>query len=160
MLPTENRWTKKRKAEEEAAIVPPANVVMQFQSDDGVKAGAYHALFCVCLVFRFVKAACSIDIVPAGPQLSVQHDVTVKQLNLLLNQLLSNDEALPYSFFIEDQELASNVGEHLQKNKVRPCWHTHTAQLHTVNLPRHSSHHTKPIHAGHIDKPLTTHLTT
>ena len=49
MLPTENRWTKKRKAEEEAAIVPPANVVMQFQSDDGVKAGAYHALSCVCV---------------------------------------------------------------------------------------------------------------
>lgn len=40
MQPPENRWTKKRKAEEEAAIVPPANVVMQFQSDDGVKAGA------------------------------------------------------------------------------------------------------------------------
>lgn len=43
MQPVENRWTKKRKAEEEAAIVPPANVVMQFQSDDGVKAGASHA---------------------------------------------------------------------------------------------------------------------
>ena len=40
MQPAENRWTKKRKAEEEAAIVPPANVVMQLQSDDGVKAGA------------------------------------------------------------------------------------------------------------------------
>ncbi|KAL3140994.1 hypothetical protein ABBQ32_005511 [Trebouxia sp. C0010 RCD-2024] len=91
MQPVENRWTKKRKAEEEAAIVPPANVVMQFQSDDGVK---------------------------AGPQLSVQQDVTIKQLNLLLNQLLSNNEALPYSFFIEEQELASNLGEHLQKNKV------------------------------------------
>ena len=39
MQPVENRWTKKRKAEEAAAIVPPANVVMQFQSDDGVKAG-------------------------------------------------------------------------------------------------------------------------
>ena len=40
MQPIENRWTKKRKAEEEAAAaVPPANVVMQFQSDDGVKAG-------------------------------------------------------------------------------------------------------------------------
>lgn len=53
-----------------------------------------------------------------GPQLSVQQDVTVKQLNALLNQLLTNDETLPYSFFIEDQELTSSVGEHLQKNKV------------------------------------------
>ena len=34
---------------------------------------------------------------------------------------------------------------------------THILQLHTVNLPRHGSHHTKSIHAGHIDKLLTTH---
>ena len=39
MPPLENRWTKKRKAEEEAAIVPAANVVVQFQSDAGEKAG-------------------------------------------------------------------------------------------------------------------------
>lgn len=71
-------------------------------------------------MFLSTRAALSIHLAAAGPQLSVQHDVTVKQLNLLLNQLLSNDEALPYSFFIEDQELASNVGEHLQKNKVWP----------------------------------------
>ena len=37
----ENRWTKKRKAEEEAAIVPAANVVVQFQSDAGETAGEY-----------------------------------------------------------------------------------------------------------------------
>ena len=54
----------------------------------------------------------------AGPQLSVPQDATVKQLNLLLNQLLANDEKLPYSFFVEEQELASSLGEHLQKNKV------------------------------------------
>ncbi len=39
MPPVENRWTKKRKAEEEAAVVPAANVVVQFQSDAGEKAG-------------------------------------------------------------------------------------------------------------------------
>lgn len=121
MQPVENRWTKKRKAEEEAAIVPPANVVMQFQSDDGVKAGTNHAQPRLQYVFPSHKSCVQLHLALAGPQLSVQHDVTVKQLNLLLNQLLSNDEALPYSFFIEDQELASNVGEHLQKNKVRPC---------------------------------------
>ncbi|DBB18330.1 TPA: hypothetical protein ACH3X3_003279 [Trebouxia sp. C0006] len=91
MRPVENRWTKKRKAEEEAAVVPAANVVVQFQSDTGEK---------------------------AGPQLSVPQDATVKQLNLLLNQLLDNEEKLPYSFFVEEQELASSLGEHLQKNKV------------------------------------------
>lgn len=121
MQPVENRWTKKRKAEEEAAIVPPTNVVMQFQSDDGVKAGTTHAQSRLHPVLLYFKSCISIHLALAGPQLSVQHDVTVKQLNLLLNQLLSNDEALPYSFFIEDQELASNVGEHLQKNKVWLC---------------------------------------
>jgi len=54
----------------------------------------------------------------SGPQLSVPQDATVKQLNLLLNQLLDNEEKLPYSFFVEEQELASSLGEHLQKNKV------------------------------------------
>ena len=39
--PLENRWTKKRKAEEEAAIIPAANVVVQFQSDEGAKTGRY-----------------------------------------------------------------------------------------------------------------------
>ena len=42
MRPVENRWTKKRKAEEEAAVVPAANVVVQFQSDTGEKAGEIH----------------------------------------------------------------------------------------------------------------------
>ena len=53
-----------------------------------------------------------------GPQLSVPQDATVKQLTVLLNQLLDNEEKLPYSFFIDEQELASSLGEHLQKNKV------------------------------------------
>lgn len=36
----QNRWTKKRKAEEEdAAYIPAANVIVQFQSDDGVTVG-------------------------------------------------------------------------------------------------------------------------
>lgn len=35
----QNRWAKKRKAEEEAAAIPTANVIVQFQSDDGITAG-------------------------------------------------------------------------------------------------------------------------
>lgn len=54
----------------------------------------------------------------AGPQLDVPQDVTVQQLNTLLNGLLQNEEKLPYSFFVEEQELASTLGEHLHKNKV------------------------------------------
>lgn len=54
----------------------------------------------------------------AGPQLDVPQDVTVQQLNTLLNGLLQNEEKLPYSFFVEEQELATSLGEHLHKNKV------------------------------------------
>ena len=52
----------------------------------------------------------------------------MKQLNLLLNNLLTNEETLPYSFFIEEQELTSSVGEHLQKNKVSHVLLRHLTQ--------------------------------
>lgn len=55
---------------------------------------------------------------PAGPQLDVPQDVTPSQLETLLNGLLTNEEKLPYSFFIEDQELAAELGAHLLKQKV------------------------------------------
>ena len=51
----ENRWTKKRKAEEEAAAFPTANVIVQFQSDDGVAAGTS----CPHLSCSFVTARMS-----------------------------------------------------------------------------------------------------
>lgn len=116
----ENRWTKKRKAEEEAAIVPAANVVVQFQSDAGETAGEYLVPVCPKHAWTGVTSLhlSSLLFGPVGPQLSVPQDATVKQLNLLLNQLLDNEEKLPYSFFVEEQELASSLGEHLQKNKV------------------------------------------
>ena len=53
------------------------------------------------------------------------HDVTPAQLETLLNGLLQQQqgggqdaERLPYSFFIEDQELAAELGAHLLKQKV------------------------------------------
>ncbi len=58
-------------------------------------------------------------ITPAGPQLDVPHDVTPAQLEALLNGLLQNEDKLPYSFFIEDTELAAELGQHLMKHKVR-----------------------------------------
>ena len=55
----------------------------------------------------------------AGPQLDVPHDVTPVQLETLLNGLLQSEEHLPYSFFIQDQQLAAELGGHLLKHKVR-----------------------------------------
>lgn len=40
---------------------------------------------------------------PAGPQLDIPHTVTPQQLETLLNGLLSNEDKLPYSFYIEEQ---------------------------------------------------------
>lgn len=55
-----------------------------------------------------------------GPQLDVPHNVTPKQLETLLNGLLQHaeDERHPYSFFVDEQELASELGEHLERNKA------------------------------------------
>ena len=55
----------------------------------------------------------------AGPQLDLPHDVTPAQLETLLNGLLQNSDPLPYSFFLEDQEVAGELGAHLLRNQVR-----------------------------------------
>ncbi len=54
----------------------------------------------------------------AGPQLDLPQSVTVAQLETLLNGLLSNEEKLPYSFFVDDVELSDELGQHLLKHKV------------------------------------------
>jgi hypothetical protein len=54
----------------------------------------------------------------AGSQLDVPASVTPMQLEALLNGLLSNDEKLPYSFHIEEQELGGELGLHLQKHSI------------------------------------------
>jgi redox-regulated HSP33 family molecular chaperone len=38
-----------------------------------------------------------------GPQLEVPLDLTPKQLNAVLNELLGNERTEPYSFFVNDQ---------------------------------------------------------
>lgn len=55
----------------------------------------------------------------AGPQLDLPQNVTVQQLETLLNGLLSNEEKLPYSFFVDNVELADELGQHLLKHKAR-----------------------------------------
>ena len=56
--------------------------------------------------------------VHAGPQLDLPHDVTPAQLETLLNGLLASEERLPYSFFVNDAELAEELGAHLLKHNV------------------------------------------
>ncbi|RGB25566.1 putative Notchless [Rhizophagus diaphanus] len=44
-----------------------------------------------------------------GAPLSLPANVTPEQLELLVNQLLSNDEPLPYSFSVDDKEITSTL---------------------------------------------------
>jgi hypothetical protein len=58
-------------------------------------------------------------VLSAGPQLDLPHDATPAQLETLLNGLLRQQEKLPYSFFVEEQQLAEELGAHLHKHKAR-----------------------------------------
>ena len=42
-----------------------------------------------------------------GPQLEIPLDLSPKQLNAVLNELLGNEKTEPYSFFVNDQVLLS-----------------------------------------------------
>ncbi len=64
---------------------------------------------------------------PAGPQLDLPHDVTPKQLETLLNGLLKQEEKLPYSFFVNEQQLSQELGSHLLQHKV--------SRLHSLYTP-------------------------
>mmetsp|Transcript_40581 Transcript_40581/g.95305 ORF Transcript_40581/g.95305 Transcript_40581/m.95305 type:complete len:479 (+) Transcript_40581:44-1480(+) len=44
-----------------------------------------------------------------GPQLEVPLNLTSRQLNGVLNELMGNERAEPYSFFIDDQEVAGTL---------------------------------------------------
>lgn len=46
------------------------------------------------------------------------HSAGPLQLQLLVNKLLNNEEKLPYSFYISDQELIVQLRVYLEKNKV------------------------------------------
>jgi len=53
-----------------------------------------------------------------GPQLSIPLDINVGQLQYLLNELLKNEEKLPYSFYLSDEEIANNLLETFEKQKT------------------------------------------
>ncbi|KAK9866803.1 hypothetical protein WJX84_003658 [Apatococcus fuscideae] len=69
----------------------PANVILQFESESGEL---------------------------TGPLLDVPDTVTPQQLEVLLNNLLQQGDPLPYAFFLQDHELAGQLGTHLQKQQV------------------------------------------
>jgi NLE (NUC135) domain len=54
----------------------------------------------------------------AGTQLQLPQGTSPAQLQTLLNQLLHNEEALPYAFYIEDLELSGDIGSSMMKNNV------------------------------------------
>ena len=60
----------------------------------------------------------SADGAAAGPQLDLPHDITVAQLNVLLNKLLTNEDDLPYAFYVDELELEESLGAHLLKHSV------------------------------------------
>lgn len=49
----------------------------------------------------------------SGPQLDVPFNTTSKQLQLIVNQLLENEEAVPYAFYVGDGEVTTTIGEAL-----------------------------------------------
>eukprot|EP00892_Ulva_mutabilis_P005137 jgi/Ulvmu1/2996/UM015_0036.1 len=54
----------------------------------------------------------------AGSQLQLPQGTTAAQLQTLLNGLLSNEEPMPYAFFINDIELTDDVGRVMLQNAV------------------------------------------
>lgn len=85
------RPAKMRKTDPEAPATKEAvgnSVIVQFQSVDGQT---------------------------TGHQLDLPQGVTPEQLETLLNELLHNDEKLPYGFYIDDAEVTGPLGEHLRK---------------------------------------------
>jgi len=82
--------TKKRKAEE--PVVPAGSAaVLRFQSSTGET---------------------------LQQPVEVPLDVTTQQLHTLLNKLLSNDEPMTFSFFIDGEQIAADLVQHLSEFKV------------------------------------------
>ena len=55
---------------------------------------------------------------PLDPPVDVPMDITTKQMETLLNNLLSNEEAMNFSFFIDGEQIAADLAKHLKDFKV------------------------------------------
>ncbi|KAG9299423.1 hypothetical protein G9A89_009375 [Geosiphon pyriformis] len=51
----------------------------------------------------------SVEGESSGPPLSLPANVTPQQLQLLINQLLDNEDPLPYAFHVDDKEITTNL---------------------------------------------------
>lgn len=60
--------------------------------------------------------AAQTDAATESPQnaLHIPADSNLKQLNLLLNKLLENEETLPYSFFVNDKQVTASLMDMLE----------------------------------------------
>lgn len=50
--------------------------------------------------------------------MDISSSVTPKQLESLLNEILKNDQKLPYAFFLAEKLLETDLQQHLVKNNV------------------------------------------
>eukprot|EP01127_Copromyxa_protea_P022942 TRINITY_DN8450_c0_g1_i1.p1 TRINITY_DN8450_c0_g1~~TRINITY_DN8450_c0_g1_i1.p1 ORF type:complete len:488 (+),score=108.82 TRINITY_DN8450_c0_g1_i1:109-1464(+) len=54
-----------------------------------------------------------------GPKLALPKDITLQQMHTLLNDhILKNEESLPYSFFVKEEEVVSDLSEILEKQET------------------------------------------
>ena len=60
----------------------------------------------------------SVDGTPTGPQLSLPIAATTATLAQLVNTLLGNDEALPYSFYLNDDEITTQLAATVQQQQL------------------------------------------
>jgi ribosome assembly protein 4 len=58
---------------------------------------------------------------PVGPQLHLPVNISVDQLDEVLNKLMGNDDSQPYSYWIGEEEVTENVAELLLK-KQKEAW--------------------------------------
>ncbi|KAJ0266258.1 WD40 repeat-containing protein [Hirschfeldia incana] len=55
---------------------------------------------------------------PLGSAMYIPHNAGTLQLTNLVNTFLNNEETLPYSFYVSDEELVVSVGTYMERNSV------------------------------------------
>ena len=84
------------------------NVITQFVSSEGVKTGA-----ALDLPVTFTENELQV-----GAWLIKVDVSSLADAQEVLNELLSNDEPLPYSFFVRDEELVRDLGTFLDSRSI------------------------------------------
>ncbi|RXH90690.1 hypothetical protein DVH24_035454 [Malus domestica] len=58
------------------------------------------------------------DGTPLGSSVYLPQNTEPQHLQQIVNQLLKNEERLPYAFYIQDQELLESLGKYAEKKKI------------------------------------------